>query len=223
MTTFSGWFTTDRSSAADYTSEQDAVQFAPRPPAFEPTRLEWYNEADKLTRRQLMQSKRFDPRWLAITAVMIAIVFVLTRVIQIPTPAKGYIHLGDAGVFFSAFAFGPWIGALAGGLGTALADAAGGYPQWAAFSFLIHGAQGLVVGWLVRRWPSIWGLIAAAVAGGSSAPPRRPASLPAHHPSRRPALNGPGSILHPNPASPAPDRKPGRVHPAPGTAVIRHE
>jgi uncharacterized membrane protein len=113
-----------------------------------------------------MQSKRVDPAMLAVTAVMIAIVFVLTRVIQIPTPAKGYIHLGDAGVFFSAFAFGPWIGALAGGLGTALADAAGGYPQWALFSFLIHGAQGLMVGWLVRRWPTAWGLIASAVTGG---------------------------------------------------------
>ena len=27
-----------------------------------------------------------------------------------------------SGIFFSAFAFGPWVGAVAGGLGTALAD-----------------------------------------------------------------------------------------------------
>lgn len=114
-----------------------------------------------------MQRRVLDPRTLAVTAVMIALVFVLTRVIQIPTPAKGYVHLGDAGVFFSAFAFGPWIGAMAGGLGTALADAAGGYPQWAIFSFLIHGAQGLLAGWIVRRWPTIWGLLSAAVAGGA--------------------------------------------------------
>jgi uncharacterized membrane protein len=113
-----------------------------------------------------MQRKTFDPRLLAITAVMTAIVFVLTRMIQIPTPAKGYIHLGDAGVFFSAFAFGQWIGALAGGLGTALADVSGGFPQWAIFSCLIHGAQGLVVGWMVRRWPTTWGLLSSAVAGG---------------------------------------------------------
>lgn len=112
-----------------------------------------------------MEHRRFDPRMLAVAAVMIAIVFVLTRVIQIPTPAKGYIHLGDAGVFFSAFAFGPWIGAVAGGLGTALADVSGGFPQWAIFSFLIHGAQGLVVGWMVRKWPTTWGLLSSAVAG----------------------------------------------------------
>ena len=113
-----------------------------------------------------MQGKRLDPRLLAITAVMTAIVFVLTRVIQIPTPAKGYIHLGDAGVFFGAFAFGPFAGAIAGGLGTALADAAGGYPQWAIFSFLIHGLQGLVVGWLYRKWPMAWGPMSSADASG---------------------------------------------------------
>lgn len=114
-----------------------------------------------------MQSKRFDPRWLAITAVMAALVFALTYVKLLPTPDGGYIHPGDAGIYFSAFAFGPWVGAIVGGLGTALADAAGGYPQWAPFSFLIHGAQGLVVGWMVRRWPTTWGMISATVVGGA--------------------------------------------------------
>jgi uncharacterized membrane protein len=97
---------------------------------------------------------------------MIAIVFVLTRVIQIPTPAKGYIHLGDAGVFFSAFAFGPWVGAVAGGLGTGLADVTSGYPQWAIASFLIHGLQGWVAGWATQRWRGAAGLLLAAIIGG---------------------------------------------------------
>jgi uncharacterized membrane protein len=112
-----------------------------------------------------MPRRAFDPRILALTAVMTAIVFVLTRVVQIPTPARGYIHLGDAGIFFSAFAFGPWLGAVAGGLGTALADITSGYPQWAIFSFLIHGAQGWVAGWASRRWSGTGGLILAAVLG----------------------------------------------------------
>jgi uncharacterized membrane protein len=98
---------------------------------------------------------------------MTAIVFVLTSMIKVPTPARGYIHLGDAGIFFSSFAFGPWIGAVSGGLGTALADVAGGFPQWAPFSFLIHGAQGFIVGWMSRRWTGVWGLILSAVCGGA--------------------------------------------------------
>jgi uncharacterized membrane protein len=112
-----------------------------------------------------MKGKALNPRTLAITAIMTAIVFVLTRLIQVPTPARGYIHLGDAGIFFSALAFGPWVGAVSGGLGTALADITSGYPQWAIFSFLIHGAQGWIVGWLSRRWTGWIGLISSAVVG----------------------------------------------------------
>ena len=114
-----------------------------------------------------MPRKPVDPRALAVTAVMTAIVFVLTSMIRVPTPARGYIHLGDAGIFFGALAFGPWIGAVSGGLGTALADIAGGYPQWAVFTFLIHGAQGWSVGWFSRRWAGAWGLVLSSFVGGA--------------------------------------------------------
>jgi uncharacterized membrane protein len=113
-----------------------------------------------------MSRRSLDPRILAVTAVMTAIVFVLTRLVQIPTPAKGYIHLGDAGIFFSAFAFGPWVGAVAGGLGTGLADVTSGYLQWALPSFLIHGLQGWVVGWTSERWQGVVGIILSTVIGG---------------------------------------------------------
>ncbi len=90
-------------------------------------------------------------RDIALTALMAALIFVLTAVPRIPVPATGgYIHLGDTGVAFAACAFGPWVGMVAGGLGTALADLLG-YPQWAVFSLVIHGAQGLVVGWILGR------------------------------------------------------------------------
>lgn len=114
-----------------------------------------------------MSRRAFDPRTLAATAIMTAMVFVLTRVVQVPTPVVGYIHLGDVGIFFSAFAFGPWIGAVAGGLGTALADLTSPYAQWAIFSLLIHGAQGWVAGCLSARWSSIPGLVLAAAIGGA--------------------------------------------------------
>ena len=107
-----------------------------------------------------------NPRSLALTAVMTAIIFTLTQIKLLPTPDGGYIHPGDAGIFFSAFAFGPWVGAVSGGLGTALADVTSGYGQWAIFSFLIHGAQGWAVGRLSSRWPSTLGLIFAAIVGG---------------------------------------------------------
>lgn len=113
-----------------------------------------------------MERKSINPRTLAVTAVMTAIVFVLTRMVQVPTPAKGYIHLGDAGVFFSAFAFGPWVGAVAGGLGTALSDVTSGFPQWAIFTLVIHGLEGWIVGWASSRWDGVAAIILSTVAGG---------------------------------------------------------
>lgn len=89
-------------------------------------------------------------RRLTLTALMAALVFVFTVAVRLPTAAGGYLHLGDAAVAFSAFAFGPLVGAVAGALGTGLADLYGGYPQFALISFLVHGSQGWLMGWLVQ-------------------------------------------------------------------------
>jgi uncharacterized membrane protein len=112
-----------------------------------------------------MQAKTLNPRTLAVTAVMTAVTFALTQVKLLPTPDGGYIHPGDAAIFFSAFAFGPWVGTVVGGLGTALADILGGFGQWAIFSLIIHGLEGWVAGWIARRWPGIGGLVVAAILG----------------------------------------------------------
>ena len=98
--------------------------------------------------------------------LMTAIVFVLTRVIQVPTPVVGYIHLGEVGIFFSALAFGPLVGAVAGGVGTALADLTSPYAQWAIYSLIVHGLEGWLVGWISRRLRGTGGSIAAIVVGG---------------------------------------------------------
>jgi uncharacterized membrane protein len=100
-------------------------------------------------RRFSVRQKALDPRLVAVTAVMSAVVYVLTRMVQIPTSAQGYVHLGDAAIFFASFAFGPWVGGIAGALGTALADLTTGFPQWAPFSFAVHGLEGVVVGLVV--------------------------------------------------------------------------
>jgi uncharacterized membrane protein len=84
-----------------------------------------------------------DIRRITLTALLAALIFVLTRYLQILIPAtQGYIHLGDAGITFAAYAFGPWAALLSGGLGTALADLSSGYAQWAFLLAAVHGAQG---------------------------------------------------------------------------------
>ena len=58
---------------------------------------------------------------MCITAVFMALTCVATMVVQIPIPL-GYAHLGDSVILICAFFFGPVVGALAGGIGSAMAD-----------------------------------------------------------------------------------------------------
>jgi uncharacterized membrane protein len=106
-----------------------------------------------------------DIRRITMTALMAALIFVLTAVPRIPVPATGgYVHLGDAGIAFAAYAFGPGVAAVAGGVGTALADLLG-FPQWAIFSLLVHGIQGLAMGAIVQKQVDLTRAILAIAVG----------------------------------------------------------
>lgn len=109
--------------------------------------------------------RRISALAVAVTAVMIAVTTVFTIAVRIPFPAtQGYVNFSDVAVYFSAFAFGPWVGLIAGGLGAALADVMGGYAQFAVLTFLAHGLQGLLAGCLGRnRGPS--GMVAGWLLG----------------------------------------------------------
>ncbi|MDQ7819520.1 MAG: ECF transporter S component [Armatimonadota bacterium] len=114
-------------------------------------------------------------RQIARGALLIALVAAATLAVRIPVPAtQGYINLGDSMVYVSALLFGPLAGALAGGVGSALADVIGGYVRFAPFTLVIKGLEGLVVGWLARRLAGrlasaadLAGAAAAVVAGGT--------------------------------------------------------
>lgn len=88
---------------------------------------------------------------ISLVAIMTAIVAVFTIIIRIPSPIGGYISLCDAAVIFVAYAFGPFTGLIAGGLGAAFADLLGGFPQWALISFIVHGVEALLMGLVVRK------------------------------------------------------------------------
>ena len=88
-----------------------------------------------------------DARTIAVTAIMIAVVAVFTRFLVIPI-GTGFFNFVDVAIYFAAFAFGPWIGFAAGGVGAALADISLGYSQFALLTFFAHGLEGLVAGYL---------------------------------------------------------------------------
>ena len=79
-------------------------------------------------------------RRLTVTALGTALVCVCTRAIQIPIPL-GYAHLGDFAILLFAVYFGPWVGALAAGAGSALADLLS-YPEWTLATFVIKCLMG---------------------------------------------------------------------------------
>ena len=83
-------------------------------------------------------------------AIFAALVFVVTSQIPpIPIPAtSGYFNIGETTIYIAALIFGPLVGALAGGLGSALSDAFLGFGLFAPGTFFIKGGEGLIVGFL---------------------------------------------------------------------------
>ena len=107
-----------------------------------------------MSKTKLIKKKNFrgyyfptDAISISITSIFAAIACVLTMTIQIPIPATGgYINIGDLGVMLAGLIFGPVIGLISGGVGSALADIFTGYPGWSIWTFLIKGLEGFVVG-----------------------------------------------------------------------------
>ncbi len=70
------------------------------------------------------------------TAMFAAMIFVLTRFIQIPV-ASGYVHFGDALIYIVASTLGgPWA-LFAAALGETLADITSGFLAYAPATFII--------------------------------------------------------------------------------------
>lgn len=84
---------------------------------------------------------------IALIGIFGALCCVLTMVPQIPVPAtQGYINIGDAAVMLTSLLFGPIVGGIAGGVGSALADIFLGYSIYAPATLIIKGLEGVIVG-----------------------------------------------------------------------------
>lgn len=103
------------------------------------------------------------------TALFIAIVFIGVFIIKFPGPF-GYAHIGDSMIFLSVLMLGGRRGAVAGGIGAALADVVGGYSVWAVPTMICKAVMALVMGVMVKK--HIFGLkgrvlwIISAIVGG---------------------------------------------------------
>jgi uncharacterized membrane protein len=108
---------------------------------------------------------------LVLTALFAALITVGTMAIKIPIPTtSGYVNFGDTLIFASGIVLGPISGLLAGGIGSALADLLGGYAQYAPWTLVIKGLEGLIVGLIAfkiyARQRNLWlAALAMLVAG----------------------------------------------------------
>jgi uncharacterized membrane protein len=119
------------------------------------------------TRDSVLASPRIAAK-LALTAGLAATTTVATMLIQIPIPpTRGYLNFGEILVFTSALLFGRFVGGLAGGIGSAMADIITGYGYFAPYTLVIKGLEGFLAGTIrdgksTRR--DVLGWLAGAVA-----------------------------------------------------------
>ncbi len=88
---------------------------------------------------------------LVLTGLLMALVTVGTMMVSIPVPAThGYVHGGDMMIFLAAVLFGKKKGALAGGVGSGIADLLLGYSQWIIPTLIVKGIMGYIIGSLAN-------------------------------------------------------------------------
>lgn len=84
-------------------------------------------------------------RSIVMTSALTALICVATMLIQIPVPVTGgYVNLGDGFIVAGTFMLGMPYAAIAGALGSALADLLTGYAIYVPGTFIIKGLMAVV-------------------------------------------------------------------------------
>lgn len=86
---------------------------------------------------------KFTVKEICLTALFTALVFVMTFVPKIPIPL-GYAHLGNAAVFLGVILIGRRNGAIAGSIGSGLADLIGGFAIWIIPTLIIKYVMAMI-------------------------------------------------------------------------------
>jgi uncharacterized membrane protein len=106
-------------------------------------------------------------RRIAYSALMAALIFVVTWLIKLPVPGTngGYINLGDTVIFFSAYLLGGPLAAISAAVGSMFADFVLGSLIYMPATFVIKGLMGLIFGLMAknRRLPMY--IIASIICG----------------------------------------------------------
>ena len=106
-------------------------------------------------------------RKLAVSSVMAALIFIITFTVKIPVFSQGaYVNLGDTIIYLTSFILGGVPALFAAGIGSLLADIAGGAVVYAPATLIIKAAMGLLGGYMTLR-PSFFRFTLAAIVCGA--------------------------------------------------------
>ena len=105
---------------------------------------------------------------LTTTALMAAVIFVITYLIRIPMPiaSGGYINIGDAPIYIAAALLGGPAGMAAAAIGAALADLSAGYVFYILPTAIIKGLMGFVCGKMMAK-ETFTRFLGASIIGGA--------------------------------------------------------
>jgi len=123
-----------------------------------------------------LQPRTVSTKNVAGAAVFTAFVASATMAFSVSIPVtNGYFNIGEIMVYTSALLMGPYVGAFAGGVGSAISDVALGYGStFAPGTLVIKGLEGFIVGYLgnkaLARLPNYayraTTVVLSAIAGG---------------------------------------------------------
>ena len=97
-------------------------------------------------------NSKYSTKEIVLTGLGIAIVFVATMYIKIPNALQGYFNLGDGFILLFSSFISPLPAFLVGGLGSALADVAGGYAHYFFPTLLIKGTEAVFVAYFMKKF-----------------------------------------------------------------------
>ncbi|MBE7015817.1 MAG: ECF transporter S component [Ruminococcaceae bacterium] len=103
---------------------------------------------------------------IVMSSLLAALCCVVTMIIKIPSPLKGYLNLGDCVVLLSGWLLSPAYGFAAAGIGSALADIFSGYILYAPATFIIKGIMAIVAHFCFKYLKNRFGNLSSKIIGG---------------------------------------------------------
>ena len=101
-----------------------------------------------------MNVKKTDVKKICMIGMYMALICIATLIFKVPIPG-GYAHLGNGFIFLAAASLGVYGGAIAAGVGSALADLLGGWYIWILPTLIIKCIMGFVIALIAPKKPSI--------------------------------------------------------------------